>query len=350
MAAAVLRNLRRGALAGALAVSSATGAHRLVARRFGGRGSILMFHSVVTEIARELGQSIHVHAQVLRNMVIHLRNDGREIVTLDEALERLAQPPGRPFVVLTFDDGYRNNLTHALPVLEALGAPFTIYINTAMVEGTIDAWWLGLRDLMLAHERVEVQPMGATFKTATTRQKASALLLVTDWVHKDIDGRSRELKRTFSRYGIDTASIARREALAPVDLHTLARHPLVTLGGHAESHRPLSSLGEEDALGEMVRNKHMLEDAAGCEVRHFAYPFGNTNAAGAREAALARRAGFATAVTSRSGNLFAEHLHDPMMLPRVAVLNQDRNAHLDAKLAGVEELLRRPFRTPGITP
>lgn len=311
--------------------------------RYGGKGSILVFHSVVRDIARQLGQSIHVQEDVLRDMVQHLQSTGRDIVTLEEGMRRLADPASRHFVVLTFDDGYSNNLTNALPVLEALGAPFTVYVNSYMLNGECDVWWLGLRDLLLAEDRVEMEPMGFTFSTASVEEKSQALLLITDWVHRDVASNAAALKRIFFRYGIDIASISRKEALDLEELKRLSSHELVTIGGHAETHLPLNSLQEADVFGEMARNKRMLESAIQREVRHFAYPFGERNTAGVREARIAKSVGFVTAVTTRMGNLFFEHAEYPFLLPRLTVLNHDRSAQLAAKLAGVEKLLRHPF-------
>ena len=302
-----------------------------------------MFHSVVRDLGRQLGQSIHVQEDILRDMVRYLQTTGRDIVTLDEGMRRLATKASRQFVVLTFDDGYRNNLTNALPVLEALRAPFTVFVNSNMVKGEGDFWWLGLRDLLLVQDRVEMEPMGLTFVTASFQEKCKALLLITDWVHRDVESNAKALKRILARYGIDMTSIARKEALNLEELKRLSGHELVTIGGHAETHLPLNSLEEVDAFGEMVRNKQMLESAIQREVRHFAYPFGERNTAGAREARVAQSAGFATAVTTRMGNLFKEHSEFPFLMPRLTVLNHDRNAQLAAKLAGVEKLLRQPF-------
>lgn len=341
-----LRELKRDALSGILSMAHRFGADRLIGLRYRGKGSILMFHSVVGDIDRQLGQSIHVQDDVLRDMVRHLQKTGSNIVTLEEGMRRLSDPASRHFVVLTFDDGYRNNLTHALPVLEALGAPFTVYVNSSMLSGECDVWWLGLRDMLLAHDRVEIEPMGLTFLTASVEEKCQALLMITDWVHRDVESNAKALKRIISRYGIDMASIVRKEALDLEELKRLSRHELVTIGGHAETHLALSSLDEEDAFGELVRNKQMLECAIQGEVKHFAYPFGERNTAGAREVKIAESAGFVTAVTTRMGNLFSEHAAFPFLLPRLTVLNHDRNAQLAAKMAGVEKLLRHPFDPP----
>jgi hypothetical protein len=117
----------------------------------------------------------------------------------------------------------------------------------------------------------------------------------------------------------------------------------VTIGEHAETYLPFNSLEAADALSEMVRNKQMLESAIQLEVKHFAYPFGERNLFGVREASFAKSAGFVTAFTTRMGNLFRKHLEFPFTLPRHTALNHDRNVHLAAKLAGVEKFLRHPF-------
>ena len=173
----------------------------MVDRRYASMGSILMFHSVVKVIGWQLGQSIHLQENVLRVMVRHLHSIGRVIVTLYESLRRLVVPGSRDYAKLTFDDECRNNITNVLPVLKALGAPFTVYVNSNIVNGQGDVWWLGLRDLLLAQDRVEMEPMGLTFSRKCIDDKCKTLLLITDWVHRDLKSNSKALKQILSRYG-----------------------------------------------------------------------------------------------------------------------------------------------------
>lgn len=55
------------------------------------------------------------------------------VVTLDQALEELAADDDRPKVVLTFDDGFADVATTALPLLQAHGLPFTLYVATGYI-------------------------------------------------------------------------------------------------------------------------------------------------------------------------------------------------------------------------
>jgi peptidoglycan/xylan/chitin deacetylase (PgdA/CDA1 family) len=342
---AALRETKRDALAKALACSHWSGFDRLVNMRFGGQGTILMFHSVVSDISRQLGQSTHVQQDVLRDMLLYLRSSGWDIVSLDEGMRRLTTTQSRRFIVLTFDDGYRNNLTHALPVLEKLGAPFTVYVNSNMINGEGDVWWLGLRNLLIDQDRVDMKPMGLIFKTGNYQEKCRALLLITDWVHKDVENNSKALKGVLTDFGIDLTTIAREEMLNLNELKVLSEHELVTIGGHAETHKPLNSLSESDVYAEMLRNKLLLESTIQRSVKHFAYPFGESNTTGMREAKISESLEFESAVTTQMGNLFSHHASFPFLLPRMTVLNNDRRAQLVAKLAGVEKLFRDIFES-----
>ena len=74
---------------------------------------------------------------------------GYRLLPLDVALAELAAggaPGAPPFAVLTFDDGYRDNLVHALPVLERHAAPFTIYVTTGFAERRARLWWVELEE------------------------------------------------------------------------------------------------------------------------------------------------------------------------------------------------------------
>ena len=68
-----------------------TGAARLIARRYGGRGVIFMLHSVVDDAEPYLREPIRCTVRVLEVLLRHLRAPDR-VVSLDDALRRFADP------------------------------------------------------------------------------------------------------------------------------------------------------------------------------------------------------------------------------------------------------------------
>ena len=118
----------RGWQATALALTGTT-RRRLAARR--GMVCVLMYHRVIADDARadEIEPGMYVRAATF---AAHLRWLGAHFrfVPLREAQERPADPDGAPRVALTFDDGWRDNLTHAWPLLAAAGAPATVFLAT----------------------------------------------------------------------------------------------------------------------------------------------------------------------------------------------------------------------------
>lgn len=320
-----------------------TGAGRLIAGRYRGRGIVLMFHEIHHDV--EAGLRMGCSPGQLRHVLQACRSEGREFVTPDEALRRLDDPEAPDFAVLTFDDGYRDNRDLALPILEEFAAPMTLFAPTGMVTREIYAWWLGLRDLLTQHETVEIEAMGQHFSIGDSPSRNAALRQITGWIGTD-QTRADALRPTFARYGISIPQLVAEVAMDAEELTAFARHPLVTIGGHTSSHSFLSGLTDAAAASDIADNKLFLENLLQQPVRHFAYPYGTSGACGAREAAYVNAAGYQSAFTTRPGHLFAAHLATPHLLPR-----EDAGAHQSAaqmanRLSGVRRAMKTGFGNP----
>ena len=119
--------------------------------------------------------------------------------------------------------------------------------------------------------------------------------------------------------GVSSAEIADRLFMDWDEAAAFAQRPLVAAGAHSRAHRMLAKGPEAEALAEMAGSKAALEQRFGRAVDAFAYPVGDPTSAGPREFTLAREAGFACAVTTRPGMLYAEHAAHLWALPRVSV-------------------------------
>jgi peptidoglycan/xylan/chitin deacetylase (PgdA/CDA1 family) len=312
--------------------------------RLGGIGVILLLHEIHDDARSELMSGCS--AALLAEVVTALRREGWDIVGLDEALRRIAEPTyGRPFVVLTFDDGYRDCLTRALPILERLDAPFTVYVPTGALTRELYAWWLGLRVLFRSRDEVALDCMERRFTCRDLAEKIAAFRTVSAWVHQDYRRKFR-LAPVFATYGISLPSVANEYFMNPDELQAFACQPLVTIGAHTTSHAALSMLDSDRARDEMADNKLYLEQLLDRDVVHFAYPYGDARACGAREAAIARELAFASAVTVEASPIFAEHRNRIHSLPRISVRPNETPATLYYRASGLSWAMNAHKRHP----
>lgn len=321
----------------------------LIGRQYRGVGSIFIAHSIATDRRDYLMDDLRTNAAYLDEILTHLKKKGTEIVTLGEAITRLKSSSPKPFVCFTFDDGYKDNLTVALPIFARHNAPFTVFVTTCMIDRSIDHWWSGLSELIKSHDTVEVEEIGTRFETAGFLEKVSAFRELKFAVNNKTLSRAG-LATLFAIYKIDLKEVMDRDALTEHDLKSLASSPYVEIGGHTTDHPHLSQLTAVDARQQMLDNKLWLENLLQQPVRHFAYPYGGSTSCGQREAQLAKDVGFQSAVTTRIGNLFPIHQDHLTALPRLRLFSEHQNLRLiDFQRNGAAGALLSRFGNPAVT-
>jgi peptidoglycan/xylan/chitin deacetylase (PgdA/CDA1 family) len=322
-----------------------SGLSRVVASRYRGRGVIFALHSIVDDISLYPDQTLRCAAGKLEWTLQYLKDEGWDVVSVDEAVRRLQAGDTRAFAAFTFDDGYADNLTHALPVMERFEAPLTVYVTTGMVTRQIDAWWFGLAALVRTKKRIALPALGRSYECPDPARKQSTFRTIEAAIHRDFAVLSH-VRAAIAEGDIDCGVLIDREALSEPQLRHLARHPLVTIGGHTTTHRNLAEASEPTAEWEMAENRKFLQATTGQPIEHFAYPFGHPRACGTREAEIARKVGFRTAVTTRLGALFAEHAHHLHSLPRLHLACDETPSTLRCKIDGVYQAIQSRWGNP----
>jgi peptidoglycan/xylan/chitin deacetylase (PgdA/CDA1 family) len=308
---------------------------------FAGRGVILMLHEVQRDPAFELMGP--TRAALLDYALCWLKRHGWEIVSLDDCLNRLMGfGPITRFAILTFDDGYRDITSVALPILERHNAPFTLFVPTGSPTATLYSWWLGLRELFREHESVVIEAMGRRFDCPDLRTKITSFTEVQRWIHDDFR-RAELVKASFIGAGISLTALNERYFLSERELNKLSRHPLACIGAHTSSHAALATLDLEIARREIDDNRLYLEQLLQRPVRHFAYPYGDPSTYGSREVAIVSQLGFATAVTTRHGQLWKDHVNSAHALPRIGISGHDTATSFIAKVSGLRQAMDRMY-------
>jgi len=250
------------------------------------------------------------------------------------------RPPHRA-VVLTFDDGYIDNLTTAVPILEAEGLPATFFVPTGLLGHDASFWWDALADCIL-HRRSLPAPLLLHDPGAPTE----APLRLSPPPPHDHDGRARLHKRLWTLLsrrtpphraelldqlcdatGTQRTAPPSRRILTASEVATLCQQPGMDVGAHAASHTPLHSLSPPAQRDELQQARHCLQALTGTAVPGLSYPNG---AYDTTTLTIADECGFEHACTTAGGA--ATWDTNPLTLPRLHVRNICAS-DLDAQLS-----------------
>jgi peptidoglycan/xylan/chitin deacetylase (PgdA/CDA1 family) len=320
-----------------------SGLARLARPLLGGVGVILMLHRVTADPSsiRTGNRHLAITPQFLDTVLTDMKAAGFEFVTLDEALARLKRGPGGPrFATLTADDGYRDNLTEALPVLQKHAVPMTIYIAPGLVDGLADLWWEVIEEIVASGKQLDLSAAGEDIRldcsTPAARIAAAQNLQAFLTIKVAEEEQRQVLAGLAHSCGVDPGTIRRRLLMDWPEIATIAAHPLITIGAHTVHHYSLKRLDEEKARQEIADAGQILEARLGKRPRHMAYPYGYAAAIGAREVALAATAGYASAVTTRHGLLKRGHAQHLWALPRISLNGRYQQlSYVRAMLSGI---------------
>jgi peptidoglycan/xylan/chitin deacetylase (PgdA/CDA1 family) len=296
----------------------------LKGRRAGGAGVVLRFERVR---ARRAGRfqplkSKEITPQFLDRTIRALKRWKFDIVSMDEVCRRaVTLPAPRRFACLTFDGGYKDLMTSAYPVLSRHGISFTVYVPTAFPDRLGEAWWLALEEVIARENRLSLV-MDRTerhFIIESTSEKYQLYDFLQGWMRSlSPPDLSTAIRDICTRYSVDLAAISREASMDWGDLAKLAADPNVTIGSATVNYPVLSNLRDADAQREMTMGRAVAQAAFRRDIKHFAYPFGDSAAFRRQHVTMAAEAGFASAASAISGVVCAEGRTNLHALPRIA--------------------------------
>jgi peptidoglycan/xylan/chitin deacetylase (PgdA/CDA1 family) len=199
----------------------------------------------------------------------------------------------------------------------------------------------------MENSEIAVDSLDKRLAAGSRDEKIRAYYQLNRWMKDGTLGAER-IESLFEMHRMTASDALDRDAMTAAELAVAARtEPLLEIGGHTMTHARLALLDEATALEDIRQNKARLESIVDREVRHFAYPYGDEASCGAREFRLAKAAGFETAVTSRIGNLFPDHMQHRWCLPRLRFLGPCENlGFMECQRSGAVTALATRFGNP----
>lgn len=287
--------------------------------------SILIFHRVLSQ-----PDEIFPHEPDVRRFdeVVGWISQWFHLLPLDQAVKQLQSGtlPARA-AAITFDDGYADNVTNALPILQRHGASATFFISTDFLDG--GCMWNDavIEAVRHCHRReLDLRELGlglGVLLLDTVAQKRDAI----DQLLGRIKYLAPELRRQTVDRVVDVAQGDIPDALMLRSEQVLQlRNAGMRIGAHTCTHPILQTAPDSQCLREITGSKVVLESLLGEPVCLFAYPNGKPGIDySARHVAMVKEAGFVAAFSTVPG--VAWHLSDPCQLPRFAPWDRTRTRY-----------------------
>jgi len=221
---------------------------------------ILMYHMIKKHTHGKF-RGLRVAPEMFERQIRYLKENGWYFATMSELANRKTRLPEKT-VVITFDDGYEDNYTHAFPILKKYQAKATLYI-------VVDR-----------HER--------------------------EW------SGNRKIKNR-------TGELMREPKLSDGQIREMARSGLFEIGSHTLTHPNLPTLSLEEKRKEICHSKKIIEEYFYIRCNAFCYPFGLFDE---RDVTLVEKAGYTSATTTQQGIEELAHA-DMLRLRRITVSGKD---------------------------
>ncbi len=303
-----------------------SGAHVWLRPLLGGVGAILTLHHVRPPRPDRFqpNRLLEVTPRFFERVVRRLRRSGTDLISLDEMHRRMTEGDfARRFVCVTFDDGYRDTLKFAYPVLKQYQVPFCVYVASGFADRVGEMWWLALEAVIAKNARIGMRMEGRDqwFDCEGVHEKRALFEQLYWWLRRrKTEEELRQIVRELSaRYGVNIAAFCDELCMTWQEIAELAADPLVTIGAHTVNHPILAKITDVAVRSELENGRAVIEAALGKRPEHLAYPVGDPTSAGPREFKIAAELGYKTAVTTRPGAIFKAHADHLMALPRISL-------------------------------
>ncbi len=293
--------------------------------------AILKYHSIRDDpdlVDDSIGSSIVHRTDVFREQMELVARQFNPVTMDDVALFLRGQKEAPKWpVAVTFDDGYADNCEVAAPLLRRVGVPATFYVTVDAVDGAKAPWFVRVRHAIWTTKRnswLDVE----SGRTLNLEKREDRISLMRRSCRRcaSLTGHAQEEAVRAIEAELEAAPYRADGLMMSWGQIGSLQSDGHAIGSHTLSHPNVAHVSSQEMRVELVESKRRLEGKLGVSVKHLSYPHPCLNPNfSAESTAVAREAGYATAVLSINGPVSLDS--DPMSMERLAVAS-DRHEFL----------------------
>ena len=317
-------------------------------RKLRGRAVVLTYHRVLPRERSEASFStdaIVVSPEAFRRQMQLLRRLFTPLAAdqFADALSSGRMPPGACLV--TFDDGWYDNLDHALPILRECAVPAVLFVATDYI-GTGNCFWqerlsraLNAARQIPEHSAALFAEIGASHLLGTPLTPAAAKTAIRTIIDRykarpqaEIDALVSKVESLLELSGVAAGTQHPDRFLTWDQVRQLGNSGVVSIGSHCCTHTPLTKLDAGAVQFELQRSRQVIRERTGFDPKDLAYPNGDHDA---QIAKAVHDTGYRCAYTTHRGHVDATA--DAFRLQRINIHEQSTatDAAFLSRLAGL---------------
>lgn len=269
---------------------------------------VLLYHRVIN--LKDDPQLLCVSPENFKAHLLHLKKT-YNLVSVESLVTDLDQKRLKNrSVAITFDDGYFDNYDNALPILEELQIPATMFVSDCNIDTGFEFFWDELERILLREHKqsfnIDLAACGIDYK-ADLKDKEN----IRDVYFKvcsivkplNADARKSVISYLQEKAGITSEGRNTHRSLSSDELRKLSDSRFIEIGGHTRNHVRLSQLSKEEQYSEIKSNIEFLEKQTGGRIRTFSYPFGTKSDFNSTSIKIVRSLGLESAFVNTSMNV-----------------------------------------------
>jgi len=285
--------------------------------------AVLFYHGVEERLIDPAVQCRHMPLWNFERQVDFLRRN-RKVISMDYLFECLAfrghLDPRQ--VVLTFDDGYRNNLEVVAPLLSGWDLPFTVFVSTRHIteQRRLRSYYIRAAVLYTKQRSVRIGSMSRTFRLTNREDRLAAECVIATAAKRAPEAIADRIMRdclnllSIEQWTELDALFSSDEPMSWADVKRV-RSLGGTIGSHCHDHCILHARQrDEEVQYQIVQSKLLVEENIG-ECKYMSYPSGTMPDVSPAAYAAVKDAGYRMAFTGIEGETTADA--DRHLAPRI---------------------------------